>query len=511
MFKTVCFALGESMKEILMLIKYCEKHLNLNKINENYFANRIASEIGEDNFEKNISLREIKEAQNLTSCEALLSVLYGKAKENNVLMNTDYENFCCKIMDILTKRPEEIRNKFKRDYAKNKRQAFINFHKLCVANYYIKTDAISKNIKWSYINNDKSLEITVNLSKPEKNNKETAKKANDNSGYPKCMICSENEGYCGHGVYRQNLRIIPINLGNEKWFFQYSPYAYFDEHLIAVNECHTPMKIDKSTFIKLLDFVDFAPFYFIGCNACLPIVGGSILAHDHFQGGFHDMPLFKCGKKVNLSVENFSGEAYVLNWYNSVLCFESFDRKELEDILFKVTFFWENYSDLDVDIICKTDVRHNAVTPIVRKDGQKYIAYLILRNNRTNELYPEGIFHAHKQFHNIKSEAIGLIEAMGHFILPPRLKSQVQIMSDYLTGIEYDLNKLSKEDEIQRDFISKLLLKYGNDNDINRARKLIKKEISIVCENILINTAVFKDDESGRNAFNKFLKKGRLL
>ena len=498
------------MKEILMLVKFAERRLELNSADEIYCSNLIAEETGES-APLSVSTPVECESYSSDSPEELLKRIFKKAVENGKCGEGEYEEFSCRIMDILTPRPSEVRAGFYKRYKQNKRNAFEYYHALSVSSCYIKKEAVSRNIKWISDNTEKPLEITINLSKPEKNNIETAARLKAPASYPKCAICAENEGYTGNGTFRRNLRIVPVKLNGEDWFIQFSPYAYFDEHLIAVNREHTPMKISGDTILKLLDFTDFAPFYFIGCNACLPIVGGSILAHDHFQGGLHEMPLFKCGGKLRVFPPDFEGEAYIADWYNSVIVLKGADKKNTAAAANGIIRQWNVYSDESLGIIAETDARHNAVTPIARKEGGGYTVYLILRNNRTDSSFPEGIFHAHREYHNIKSEAIGLIEAMGLFILPPRLKRQLNTVKNFLTGEERLLSSLSGEDSIQKDFIVKLLSEYGASNTPKEAENIIKNEVSAVCENILRNTAVFKDDEKGREGFVRFLKKGRLL
>ncbi|MEG1706501.1 MAG: galactose-1-phosphate uridylyltransferase, partial [Clostridia bacterium] len=370
---------------------------------------------------------------------------------------------------------------------------------------YIKSTAIAKNIMWSADKTKGKLVITINLSKPEKSNKDTAKLlSNTTATYPKCAICPENIGYCGRGVVRQTLRAIPIILGREKWVWQFSPYAYFYQHGIAINCKHTPMKVDGNTIVKLLDFVEYAPQYFIGCNAALPIVGGSILTHDHFQGGAQLLPMHSASvlkwytcieSKVNIGI---------LDWYNSVIYLESADRKAVQTLATTIIDSWKNYSDESVGILAKTTDVHNTLTPIVRKVDGVYRVYLILRNNRCDEAHPDGIFHAHKEYHNIKSEAIGLIEAMGMFILPARLSRQLTEVSSALCG-KVNVDNLSEDMEIHRDMIMRLVNQYGVDNDEDKAKLIVKEEVERVCENILDNTSVFKKNIQGADAFNKFI------
>ena len=300
-------------------------------------------------------------------------------------------------------------------------------------------------------------------------------------------------------------------MGGEPWFVQYSPYAYYNEHLIAISEKHVPMHIKADTVDKLLDFIDFFPNYMIGSNAALPIIGGSILNHEHFQGGGHLMPMHKAPVKKYYTAKGFKKvKVGVVDWYNSVIRLESTNRKAIRDLAVLIIERWENFTDKDCYIFSETDgVKHNSLSPICRKDGKKYIIDMILRNNITNDEYPEGVFHAHPEYHNIKKEGIGLIEAMGLFILPGRLKKQLAEISEILCKNKpYDFDELSKEDNylyVHR-FMIKELVEEGFSDDLPSAEARVKNRVNETCKNILYNTAVFKEDENGNNGFIRFLK-----
>ena len=328
------------------------------------------------------------------------------------------------------------------------------------------------------------------------------------SEYPACSICKENEGYAYGGQIRSTLRTVPVELGGEEWFWQFSPYAYFNQHGIAVNSEHVPMKVDASAIEKLFDFIDFMPEYFIGCNAALPRIGGSVLTHDHFQGGAKTMPMHKAGALIKLKNKEYPYiDMCVVDWYNSVLRLSCSNREKLIEFAVKINDAWSVYSDESVGIIAKTDAQHNAITPIVRKDADKYVMEIIFRNNRTDKEFPDGIFHAHPEYQNIKSESIGLIEAMGLFVLPGRLAPQLAQIEKYLTKEEkYSESKLAPDMLCHKEMIERLVKVSGSGKISAVEAKLnIKDEINRICEEILVNTAVFKPDEKGRAAFKKFL------
>ena len=347
------------------------------------------------------------------------------------------------------------------------------------------------------------------MSKPEKNNKDIAKLISaPKTGvkYPKCLLCIENLGYQGRSDHpaRENIRIIPLTLNNEDWFMQYSPYVYYDHHCIVINNKHENMVINKENMNALLDFVDQNEYYFIGSNADLPIVGGSILNHNHFQGGSHLMPLMYSKIRYDFYLDKYSDvKLSYLDWYNSTFLIRGKSKAKVLDLASHILDVWKEYSDEEVDIRAYTDgVRHNTITPIVRKVDGEYYVYLILRNNRCNDVHPDGIFHAHQEYFNIKKEGIGLIEAMGLFILPARLKRQMGEV-EYLLENNISLEEYFKahEDmEVHKDMITYLRSKKGD------SKALIQNYINDVCRNILKCTAVFKDDELGQEHLRKFVK-----
>lgn len=487
------------------LVEYAKIHLGLPKTDSDYVTNLLMTKF---------ALNEIKpcwvnkkKIAAYTSPDALLEEAKQYALENGVIEEGEEEAFTSDVMDILSPRPSVVVEKFEKLHQTSPSAAFDMLYDLGVKNDYVKASAIAKNEYWQTTTTRIPFEITINLSKPEKNNKLTAKLRNVSAGYPKCMLCRENVGYVGQGRTRRNMRVVPLLLAGEKWFWQFSPYAYFYQHGIAINRTHTPMELTEKTTRKLLDFVDFAPDYCIGSNAPLPIVGGSILAHEHFQGGKHVFPMFVC-EKGELICEKNGVSIYLPDWYNSVILLEGENKDTLCDEAAKVLNTWLDYSDEEVEIIARTDAPHNTLSPIVRKVGNTYQVYLLLRNNRCDETYPDGIFHAHKEYHNIKSESIGLIEAMGRFILPGRLHNQLREVRKFLTG---ENTEIPENMQIHADMIHALTEKYGTECSGEEAEQIVTAYVENVCENILKNTAVFKSDEKGKTAFQRFLQACSLI
>ena len=483
------------------LIAYAKIHLGLSASDEIYVSNLLMTKFNLTEI-KPCWVNEKKIAA-LTCPDEIVKPLAEYAVQNGVIGEGEEEFFTSDILDILSPRPSEVIEKFNALHEKSPEAAFDMLYDLGVKNDYVKASAIAKNEYWKTTSTRIPIEITINLSKPEKNNKLTAKLRNVSSGYPKCMLCKENVGYVGQGRTRRNMRTVPLNLAGEKWFWQFSPYAYFYQHGIAINLKHTPMELTEKTTRKLLDFVDYAPDYCIGSNAPLPIVGGSILAHEHFQGGKHVFPMFECDRGEKIAETEGNVSVYLPDWYNSVILFTGEDKDALCRAAANVLNKWVNYSDKSVDIIAKTDAPHNTLSPIVRKVENGYEVYLLLRNNRCNDEYPDGIFHAHKEYHNIKSESIGLIEAMGRFILPGRLHRQLREVRKFLTG---ENTEISEDMQIHKEMILSLLAKHGTNNTEYKAEKIVTAYVENVCENILDNTAVFKHDEQGKAAFGRFLK-----
>ncbi len=495
------------------LLKYAELYLGLNSRDTVYFRNLLLKELKID--EPYALTPDYSAVEGLDVPDTLVCDLENYAVENGLIEEWQKNLFSTYIMGLLSPLPSVVNAEFVRIKAENGIEKACKYlHELSVKNNYIQKTAIGKNLKWEYKDGDKYLEITVNLSKPEKDNKETAKLLTKpkTTKYPACMICKENEGYQGTATHpaRENLRTVSISLGGEKWFVQYSPYAYFDEHLIAISEKHAPMHVAGDTVIKLLDFVDYFPNYMVGSNASLPIVGGSILNHEHFQGGGHVMPMHNAPIKQEFNAERCPEvKIGIVDWYNSVIRLESKNREQISELATDIVNCWAMYSDMENGIYARTgEIQHNAVAPVCRKVKDGYVFDLILRNNITSEEYPDGVFHAHPEYHNIKKESIGLIEAMGLFILPGRLKKQISAIAEILAGkTEYDYQALcDKENYLNahKEMI-KEMIEEGLSDSVEDAEKRIVDRINHTCKNILDNTAVFKDTEIGKVGFERFL------
>ena len=497
------------------LIRYAERFLHLNVRDEIYFRNLLLREFKLDEPAEDIG--DLSFIDTLSVPDVIVSELEEFALENNLTEKGMENLYSTYIFGLLSPLPSKVNETF--NEIKDKQgieKACEYFYDLSVKSNYVQKTAIGRNLKWEYPDGDKFLEITVNLSKPEKDNKEIAKlltvSKDKKSKYPACLLCKENEGFAGTLTHpaRENIRTISLKLGGEDWFVQYSPYAYYNEHMIAISNKHVPMHIAEDTVCKILSFVDFFPNYMIGSNAALPIIGGSILNHEHFQGGEHLMPMHKAPVKKYFSSSKYpTVKIGIVDWYNSVIRLESADRDAIKNFATDIINAWEVYTDEKCDIYANTgEVRHNSLSPVARKKDGGYIIDIILRNNRTNEEFPDGIFHAHKEYHNIKKEGIGLIEAMGLFILPGRLKKQLYMIAEILSGqVLFDEKALSDKDNYlytHKDMI-KDLISDGLSNTIEDAQKRVTDRVNVVCKNILFNTAVFKMDKNGEDGFIRFL------
>lgn len=490
------------------LLYYAQSHLLLDDLDVIYCRNLILDELKMADYEQYEVDYDAIEA--LDRPDTVISPIVAYAIDCGIITAEQTEYFTAKIMNILSLRPSEVVDMFDNLHAKNPSKAFDWLYDYSIKNNYIKQTEISKNRHWEAKGTKGKIEITINTSRPEKSNADTAKLLEkETKKYPLCNICQENEGYAHGGMIRQTLRTIPLTLGNEDWFWQFSPYSYFNQHGIAVNAKHTPMKIDEGTINKMFDFVDFAPNYFIGCNAALPRVGGSILTHDHFQGGQKLMPMHKAGDLKKMKNSDYPYiDITVVDWYNSVIRLSCTHREKLIEFTSMINDAWKNYSDESLGIIANDGEPHNAITPILRKiAGGKYCMEIILRNNSISKEFPDGVFHAHPEFLNIKSESIGLIEAMGLFILPGRLDRQLSEIEKFLTKeSKYNAEKLSDDMKIHQTMIEKLIKEAGSGKLTQVVASLnIKDELNRVCECILDNTAVFKKDERGVAGFDRFL------
>lgn len=497
------------------LLKYAKAFLHFESRDEIYFRNLLLREF--KLMEGAEDAGDLSFIEELTVPDILVQEVEAYARENN-LCEEGYENlYSTYIFGLLSPLPSKVNQTFLALKEKEGIESACKYlFDLSIKNNYVQKTAIDKNLMWKFTDGSKYLEITINLSKPEKDNKEIAKllTAPKKLNYPKCLLCKENEGFMGtlNHPARENIRTISLTMGGEPWFVQYSPYAYYNEHMIAISENHVPMNISESTVDKVLDFVDFFPNYMIGSNASLPIIGGSILNHEHFQGGEHLMPMHKAGVSKELYSKEFKDvKIGIVDWYNSVLRLESKNRESIAKLTKKIINVWKDYTDEKCYIFSETDgVKHNSLSPVARKTKDGYIIDVILRNNITNDQYPDGVFHAHPEYHNIKKEGIGLIEAMGLFILPGRLKKQLkmiaEILSDKLNITEEELNDQNNYLFVHRNMIKKLLSE-GKKATEAEAEKRITDEINDICKNILFNTAVFKNDENGQDGFIRFINK----
>ena len=416
--------------------------------------------------------------------------------------------FDTRLMNCLMPRPSQVQKSFWEKYEKSPEEATEYFYKLSQDSDYIRRYRVKKDMKWKVDSPYGEIDITVNLSKPEKDPKAIAAAKNAKaSSYPKCLLCMEKEGYAGRVNHpaRENHRIIPITVNDSKWGFQYSPYVYYNEHCIVFNGQHTPMKIEKAAFVKLFDFVKLFPHYFLGSNADLPIVGGSILSHDHFQGGHYTFAMAKAPIEREVTVPGYEDvEAGIVKWPLSVLRIRSKDEKRLIELADHILGKWRGYTDEAAFIFAETDGEpHNTITPIARKVGEVFELDLTLRNNITTEEHPLGVYHPHAKRHHIKKENIGLIEVMGLAVLPSRLKEEIELLAEYITeGKDIRSNeKIEKHAEWAEAFLAE----YDNVTKEN-VTDILKKEIGNVFVEVLEDAGVYKCTEEGREAFMRFVK-----
>ena len=413
-----------------------------------------------------------------------------------------------KLMGLLMPRPSEVIGKFEEEYKVSPKLATDNYYKLSINSNYIRKDRTDKNIVWKAETGYGALDITINLSKPEKDPKDIIAERNaKQTSYPKCLLCKENEGYRGRVNHpaRQNHRIIPLELQNEEWFLQYSPYVYYNEHCIVFKGQHLPMKISAATFERLLGFVKKFPHYFVGSNADLPIVGGSILSHDHFQGGNYEFAMAKAKNIKSFNSSRYEGvEISMVKWPMSVIRLSGKDADQLVKLASEVLDKWRGYSDASLEILAFTgEVPHNTITPIARKRGENFELDLVLRNNRTSEEHSMGIFHPHAEVHHIKKENIGLIEVMGLAVLPARLKEELNSLSQVLTK-KLDIAE-AKELEKHSEWITYIENKYSNINEAN-VMDILQAEVGEKFMTVLEHAGVYKDDAEGLAGFERFIK-----
>ena len=449
-----------------------------------------------------------------TDLESILKTLVDDAVARGVCADnsTARDLFDTKLMGVLTPRPSIVRANFEEHYETEGPQAATDwFYKFSQDTDYIRRYRIKRDLKWVTKTPYGDLDITINLSKPEKDPKEIAKLKNAPSvGYPKCMLCVENPGYRGRSNFpaRQNHRMVPLSLAGQTWYLQYSPYAYYPEHCIVLNSQHVPMRISRGTFDRLFDFVQQFPHYMLGSNADLPIVGGSILNHDHFQGGRYHFPMDDAKVRCQLKSPVPGVSAVLLDWPMSTIQLSGTDEQTLIAEASRILDAWRGYSDEACGIFAETDgTPHNTITPILRKEGEQYRLNLVLRNNRTSEEHPLGIFHPHAPLHHIKKENIGLIEVMGLFILPGRLKTELAALNGYLTG-EKPMLRPAESDPCAKhyDWLTEVVARHGLVQTSAEAEAILRQEVALVCAQVLADAGVYKRDEAGLAGFQRFMK-----
>ena len=461
-----------------------------------------------------LELDEYEEPQGAcreVSLEETLDALLDYAHETGVLKEDGVvyrDLFDTKLMNCLMPRPSEVIGQFWKLYEESPEAATNYYYKLSQDSNYIRRYRVSKDMKWKTDTKYGELDITVNLSKPEKDPKAiAAAKLAKQSGYPKCLLCKENEGYAGRVNHpaRNNHRIIPITVNDSQWGFQYSPYVYYNEHCIVFNFQHNPMKIERATFVKLFDFIKLFPHYFIGSNADLPIVGGSILSHDHYQGGHYTFAMAKAPIERHFTIKGYEDvETGIVKWPLSVIRIRHKDEKRLIDLAEHILNCWRGYTDEDAFVFAETDGEpHNTITPIARKVGDTFELDLALRNNITTDECPLGVYHPHAQYHHIKKENIGLIEVMGLAILPARLKDELEELSKCL--VEGKDVRAVAELEKHADWVDEFLPCHPELNSEN-VMDILKEEVGKVFVGVLEDAGVYKCTEEGRSAFAKFME-----
>ena len=486
------------------LVKYAISNGMIEKWDEIWAINTVCQALNMDSFED-------CEAEN-AELEDILASILDYAVENGLCEDSVVyrDLFDTKIMGLLTPKPSEVISKFHFLYSRDKKAATDYYYKLCQDSDYIRRYRIKNDLKWITKTEYGDIDITINLSKPEKDPKAIAAALKmKTTSYPKCALCKENEGYMGRINHpaRQNHRIIPMTLGGDNFYLQYSPYVYYNEHCIVFNAEHTPMKIDKPAFTKLLDFVEKFPHYFVGSNADLPIVGGSILTHEHFQGGNYEFAMAMAPIETEVTFSGFEDvQAGIVKWPMSVIRIIGTDKARLVELADKVLTTWRGYTDKDSFIYAKTEgTPHNTITPIARMRNSKFELDLVLRNNITTEDCPLGYYHPHPEYHHIKKENIGLIEVMGLAVLPSRLKNEMAVLGKAMVNGE----DISANETIaaHKEWAEMIMQKYNiNESNID---DILKKEIGIVFTSILGQCGVYSRDEEGKAGFLRFIESVR--
>ncbi len=494
---------------IKRLVNYSEKNRIIEKNDRAWATNRLLEILRLDDYTEP-QKDEITCTKDLPEdeLEDILSGICEYAFEKGLIDGdgVDYfDLFDTKLMGALMPRPSDVANRFSELHSEDPKKATDYFYSLSIASNYIRKGRIKKDQHWTVPSEYGDIDISINLSKPEKDPKAiAAAKLLPQAGYPKCLLCPENEGYAGRLNHpaRQNIRLIPLKIDGCDWFLQYSPYVYYNEHCIALSAEHTPMAINRSSFAKLLDFVSYLPHYFIGSNADLPIVGGSILSHDHMQGGRYIFAMEKAPIEREISFAGFEYiKAGIVKWPMSVIRLRGCDKQRLVDLADKILCSWRGYSDESVFVFAETGGEpHNTITPIARRRGDDFELDLVLRNNITTEEHPMGVFHPHAELHNIKKENIGLIEVMGLAVLPARLKSEMELVSSMILAGE----KLSSDERTQKHEAWYLAFADKYEFTEENVMDILHFEIGKTFVRVLEDAGVYKRTEKGMEAFAKF-------
>ncbi|MGJ5836617.1 UDP-glucose--hexose-1-phosphate uridylyltransferase [Bacillus sp. G402] len=494
-------------EKLEQLIQYGVNKELISPLDMDYTRNRLLEVLGLDD-------AEARTVSGDSDLEDILMPMLDWAVETGLIpdgTDTYRDLLDAKIMGCLVAPPSVIYAKFeeKRKHCGPK-AATSWFYEMQQHAHYIHTGRIAKNVQWFTPTEDGELEITINLSKPEKDPKAIAEaKKLSQKQYPLCLLCKENVGFGGRINHpaRQNHRIIPVTLTNESWFMQFSPYVYYNEHCIVFKGEHEPMQISKKTFERLLSFISIYPHYFIGSNADLPIVGGSILSHDHFQGGAHEFPMAKAKMEEVFSLEKFPRvKAGIVKWPMSVIRLQSSDQQTLAEAADFILHEWKMYSDPEAGLFSHTgETPHNTITPIARRHGDEYELDLVLRNNRTDKQHPGGIFHPHKEVHHIKKENIGLIEVMGLAVLPGRLAAELSLLKAALLS-KHPLEEIKACPSIMKHESWAERLIEENTFTKDNVEAILQKEIGLIFSRILAQAGVFKRTEQGKTAFKRFIQ-----
>ena len=487
----------EKYQAIQEFINLAEKNHRIEALDKIYWRNQLLHFLGVNDWDE----PQVTEEHDALTLMDQLMIL---ARENQAFSPEEEEFYEAALMDFISPTPSQINREFWENYQESPKKATDYFYGLTQEINQVKTRDIAKNIAFNYHSKYGDLEITINLSKPEKDPKAiAAAKLVKDSSYPACALCVENEGLYGGGnkAARSNHRLIRLKLHDEEWGFQYSPYAYFNEHCIFLDSKHTPMAISRGTFARLLDIVETFPSYFAGSNADLPIVGGSILTHDHYQGGRHTFPMEKAELDNTFTFAGFENvEAGIVNWPMSVLRLQSTDKSALIDLADKILKSWRGYSDPSVQIVAESNGElHHTVTPIARQKNGKFELDLVLRDNQTSKEYPDGIYHPHKDVQHIKKENIGLIEVMGLAILPPRLKNELKEVEEFLLGQRKEVAPYHQAWAEQ--------LKASHSNiTAESAQSIVRASVGQIFKRVLEDAGVYKRTKEGQIAFMRFIE-----